>query len=270
MKKSRSAITPALWKADSPPFDWLAVCPRNDSFTATTVGTMKHGSTFPANPIFVYLAKGPKAWVNNNRRQILQLHSKRIHQRFPQSSESKMHWCRLLSSSNFMISWPISQNLMSRRDHHSTSHNDKQNDEKQRNEYLVVYWKTYSSSPCAKHRHQAATYSATKQQKDGKSALHSYILLRFSTIHFKKSKSSDPEIFTTFSKYVGKERKEKETKSHRDREKHRDKSIQKEGKYPVPLSMTTAGRPAASMATTTTTATTAHLPQSKTVKKTQL
>ncbi len=141
---------------------------------------------------------------------------------------------------------------------------------KQRNEYLVVYWKTYSSSPCAKHRHQAATYSATKQQKDGKSALHSYILLRFSTIHFKKSKSSDPEIFTTFSKYVGKERKEKETKSHRDREKHRDKSIQKEGKYPVPLSMTTAGRPAASMATTTTTATTAHLPQSKTVKKTQL
>jgi len=44
----------------------------------------------------------------------------------------------------------------------------------------------------------------------------------------KRAKSSDPEIFTTFSKYVGKERKEKETKSHRDREKHRDKSIQKE------------------------------------------
>ena len=30
---------------------------RNDSLTATTVGAIKHGSTLPANPIFVYLQK---------------------------------------------------------------------------------------------------------------------------------------------------------------------------------------------------------------------
>jgi hypothetical protein len=95
--------------------------------------------------------------------------------------------------------------------------------------------KTYSSSPYAKHRHQAATDSATKQQKDGKSAVHSYILLRSGTIHFKKRKSSDPEIFTTFSKYVGKKRKEKETKSHRDREKHRDKRITERRKVPCAI-----------------------------------
>lgn len=56
MKKSRSAMTPALCCAIQFPLVVLAlVWPAKVSLTATTVGVMKQGSTFPANPIFVYL-----------------------------------------------------------------------------------------------------------------------------------------------------------------------------------------------------------------------
>jgi hypothetical protein len=34
--------------------------PEKESLTVTTVGVMKQGSTFPANPIFVYLSREPK------------------------------------------------------------------------------------------------------------------------------------------------------------------------------------------------------------------
>ena len=34
--------------------------PEKESLTATTVGVMKQGSTFPANPIFVYLPREPE------------------------------------------------------------------------------------------------------------------------------------------------------------------------------------------------------------------
>lgn len=109
---------------------------------------------------------------------------------------------------------------MSRRDHHSTSHNDKQNDEKQRNEYLVVYWKRILLHPVQNTdiRRQRILQQSSRQTASRPSTAN--ILLRSGTIHFKKSKSSDPEIFTTFSKYVGKKRKEKETKNHTETERN--------------------------------------------------
>lgn len=54
MKKSRSAITLALYCADQFALveflDWFT----KESLTATTVGAIKHGSTLPANPILLY------------------------------------------------------------------------------------------------------------------------------------------------------------------------------------------------------------------------
>jgi len=164
MKKSRSAITPALWKADSPPFDWLTVCPRNDSFTATTVGTMKHGSTFPANPIFVYLAKGPKAWVNNKRRQILQLHSKEFIKGFhslPKARCIGAGYYHLPPGYYAFLTYLPKPHVTKRSSLHKPQWQAKRRKKTKWISSRIL--KTYSSSPCAKHRHQAATDAATKQ-----------------------------------------------------------------------------------------------------------
>lgn len=71
-------MTPALcWASQFP----LAGAPlgagwaaeeEKESLTATTVGVMKQGSTFPANPIFVYLPREPEqiSSVAHRRAQI--------------------------------------------------------------------------------------------------------------------------------------------------------------------------------------------------------
>ena len=57
IKKSRSAMMPALYCAIQFALLNSSVWSRKDSFAATTVGRVKDGSEFPENPSLLYLNK---------------------------------------------------------------------------------------------------------------------------------------------------------------------------------------------------------------------